>query len=79
MLLIIPILLIILISVILLITGKHGMSLLMNLLWTVVINNWARLVPPIIKLWWNEPEWYGRFSCLFFISIKLINGNINKN
>lgn len=79
MLLIIPILLIILISVILLITGKHGMSLLMNLLGTVVINNWARLVSPIIKLWWNEPEWYGRFSCLFFISTKLINGNINKN
>lgn len=78
MLLILPILLIMLILVILFFV-KHNSIILIENCVKVIKNNWARLVPPIIKLWWNEPEWYGRFSCLFFISIKLINGNINKN
>lgn len=78
MLLILPILLIMLILVILFFI-PHNSIYKIQVVINEVKNNWARLVPPIIKLWWNEPEWYGRFNCLFFISMKLINGNINKN
>jgi hypothetical protein len=60
MLLILPILLIILILVILFFI-PHDSILNTELMDNGIINNWARLVPPIIKLWWNEPEWYGRF------------------
>lgn len=53
MLLILPILLIILILVILFFI-PHNSVLSTELMDNGIINNWARLVPPIIKLWWDD-------------------------
>lgn len=56
MLLILPILLIILILVILFFVN-HNSIIVMEIV-NYVKNNWARLVPPIIKLWWNKVKVY---------------------
>lgn len=68
MLLIFPILLIMLILVILFFV-PHGSILVKYVerpMSNVTINNWARLVPPVIKLWWNETKgWFSRDSTLY--------------
>ena len=72
MLLIIPFLLIMSILVILIFV-KHKSVLL---LWVTrnmrafTIINWARWTPPIIRLWWDEPEWYGRWVCLCYSTVE---------
>lgn len=58
MLLILPILLIILILVILFFVPHNSIYNMIRPMSNVTINNWARLVPPIIRLWWNEVKVY---------------------
>lgn len=42
-------------------------NLLSNVILTIV-NNWVTYLVPHISDRGNEPEWYGRFSCLFTMS-----------